>query len=416
MGSGDCRNDRADRVKAFATRAAPSQTEFVALMAMLFATVALSIDAMLPALPTIAAELTPDDVNRAQLVVSSLFLGMGIGTLIAGPVSDAIGRKRTLLICAAIYVVGAALCLVAPSLEMLLFARLLQGLGAAGPRSAGMAMVRDLYKGRDMARIMSFVMMIFTLVPAVAPLIGQTILLFGSWRLIFAAFIVFALLVNGWFLWRQTETLAPPARRPLQLVLLWQAMKELTRHRIALISTLCQGLTLGALLASLSSLQSIFGDRFDRADSFPLWFAFIAICAMSGSVINSRVVVRLGMRTVLRGTYATQLGLNLGILALNLSGALSLEAEFALLILWAVGVFGAMGLTMGNLNALAMEDLGHIAGFAASVIAAASTVLSVLLAVPVGLAFNGTEIPLVAGGTVFAALALGLMQLVKKPA
>ena len=208
----------------------PSQNEFVAMMAMLFATIALSIDAMLPALPAIAAELTPGDVNRAQLVVSSFFLGMGAGTLIAGPVSDAFGRKSVILACAAIYLVGAALCVAAPSLEMLLFARVLQGIGAAGPRAVGTAMIRDLYKGRDMARIVSFVMMIFTLVPAVAPLMGQGILLIGSWRLIFAAFMVFALIVNGWVALRLPETLAIAARRPLRIALLWQAARELGRH------------------------------------------------------------------------------------------------------------------------------------------------------------------------------------------
>ena len=154
----------------------PSQREFVAMMAMLFASVALSIDAMLPALPAIASELSPSDVNRAQLVISIFFAGMGLGTLIAGPVSDAIGRKLTLILCAVTFLVGAALSAAAPSLDMLLAARFLQGIGAAGPRSAGMAVVRDLYKGRDMARIVSLVMTIFALVPAVAPLMGQIVL------------------------------------------------------------------------------------------------------------------------------------------------------------------------------------------------------------------------------------------------
>ena len=385
------------------------------MMAMLFATIALSIDAMLPALPAIAAELTPGDVNRAQLVVSSFFFGMGFGTLIAGPVSDAFGRKSVILACAAIYLVGAALCFAAPSLEILLFARVLQGIGAAGPRAVGTAMIRDLYKGRDMARIVSFVMMIFTLVPAAAPLIGQGILLIGSWRLIFAAFMVFALIVNGWVALRQPETLAIAARRPLRIALLWQAARELSRHRIALISTLCQSLTLACLIATLSSQQAIFEQRFDRAASFPLWFAFVALCAISGSVVNSRIVMRVGMRAVVKATYVAQVGLSVVILLLNLSGALPEALVFPSHVLWSIGVFAMMGLTLGNLNALAMEDLGHIAGFAASVITAASTVLSVLLAVPVGLAFDGTQVPLLVGATMFAVLALGLMQFVRKP-
>ncbi len=386
------------------------------MMAMLFATTALSIDAMLPALPAIAAELTPGDVNKAQLVVSMFFAGLGAGTLIAGPVSDSIGRKISLIGCAAIYIVGALLCAMAQSLEMLLFARFLQGVGACGPRAVGMAMVRDLYKGRDMARIVSFVMMIFTIVPAVAPLIGQGILLFGGWREIFMAFIVFTLLIQSWVSIRQPETLRPESRRRLHLSLLFAAGKELVQHRVALISTACQALTTACLLATLSSQQGIFEQHFDRAATFPLWFALIAICSVAGSFLNTRVVVQYGMRRVLVLTYVAQFALTLLVLALNATHIMPPQVEFASHIIWSIGIFAMMGLCMGNLNALAMEYLGHIAGFAASMITAFSTVGAVLIAVPVGLAFDGTQIPLLMGTAVFSGLALALMQLVKKPA
>jgi len=391
----------------------PSPREFVALIAMLFATIALSIDAMLPALPAIAAELSPDDVNKAQLVVGVFFAGMGVGTLLTGPISDAIGRKAALLGCAVIYLIGTALCAAAPSLEMLLFARFIQGIGASGPRAAGVAMVRDMYKGAEMARIMSFVMMVFSLVPAAAPLMGQFVLLFGSWRLIFVAFIFFALATNLWLILRQPETLAPANRRRLELGLLWQAAKELGLHRIALISTLCQSLTTASLVATLSSQQGIFAQRFNSVDTFPMWFGVIALCSISGSFINTRIVRRLGMQRVVRATYVAQLGMTLVVLGLVTLVPLPLPVEFALHILWSIGIFAMMGLTMGNLNAMAMEKLGHIAGFAASVITAASTVLSVVLAVPVGLAFDGTQIPLLIGASVFSALALTLVLTVR---
>jgi DHA1 family bicyclomycin/chloramphenicol resistance-like MFS transporter len=393
----------------------PSQREFVAMMALLFAMIALSIDSMLPALPAIAADLTPLDVNAAQLVVSSFFFGMGFGTFIAGPMSDAFGRKRVIAAFAVIYVAAAILCAVAPSLQMLLLARVIQGIGAAAPRVVGMAMVRDMYKGREMERIVSFVMTIFMVAPALAPLMGQGILLFGSWRAIFMALVVLGVLVNAWVLWRQPETLVAAKRRPLHLGVLWQAAKELARHRIALIATLCQTLTSGCLLATITSQQGIFEETFPRAGTFPLWFGFIAICASGGSFLNSRVVVRLGMRAVIRAAYTVQVGLTLLILGLDASGAMPAVLVFPAHILWSIGVFATMGLTMGNLNALAMEDLGHIAGFAASMITATSTVLSVLIAVPVGLAFNGTQIPLMVGVAVFSALALALILTVKKP-
>ncbi len=379
------------------------------MIAMLFATIALSIDAMLPALPAIAAELSPADVNKAQLVVGVFFAGMGVGTLLTGPISDAIGRKAALIGCAVIYLIASALCAAAPSLDLLLFARFLQGIGASGPRAAGVAMVRDKYKGAEMARIMSFVMMIFALVPAAAPLLGQVILLFGSWRLIFVAFICFALIVNAWMILRQPETLALTHRRPLQFGLLWQAAREMGRHRVALISTLCQTLTSASLVATLSSQQGIFAERFGSVATFPTWFAVIALVSISGSYVNTLTVRRLGMFRVVRATYIGQLGMTLAVLALITLLPLPRSVEFALHILWSIGIFATMGLTMGNLNAMAMEKLGHIAGFAASVITAASTVLSVLIAVPVGLAFNGTQVPLMVGASVFCVIALLLV-------
>jgi MFS transporter, DHA1 family, multidrug resistance protein len=387
-----------------------SQTEFIAMMAMLFATIALSIDAMLPALPAIAAELSPADPNRAQLVISSFFFGMGFGTLIAGPVSDAFGRKPVIFACAAIYLVGAGLSYLATSLEMLLAARVLQGLGAAAPRVVGMAMVRDLYKGRDMARIVSLVMMIFMIVPALAPLLGQAILLVGDWRTIFGAIALIAFCANAWVLLRQPETLPAPARRPMRAAILWQSAKEIACHRIAVISTLCQTLGTACLLAALASQQAIFDQVFGRAGTFALWFGFIALCAASGSLINSRIVMRLGMRRVILVSYLAQVGFTLVILPPLAAGLLPTAIAFPAHVLWSIGVFAMMGLTQGNLSALAMEDLGHVAGLASSMMTAVSTVFAVVLAVPVGLAFNGTPVPLMIGVGLFSAAAYGLMR------
>ena len=191
-----------------------SMPEFIALIAMLFATIAFSIDAMLPALPEIAATLTPLDPNKAQLIVTSFVLGMGIGTLFAGPLSDSFGRRNVIVGGAVLYCAAAAIAMVAPSLETVLAARVLQGLGAAGPRVVSLALVRDLYKGREMARVVSFAMMIFTLVPAVAPLAASGIIAAWGWRAIFAAFILFAILAVVWMMLRQPETLPRAARRP----------------------------------------------------------------------------------------------------------------------------------------------------------------------------------------------------------
>ncbi|MDP3195801.1 MAG: multidrug effflux MFS transporter [Tabrizicola sp.] len=386
----------------------PSQTEFVALVAMLFATIAISIDAMLPALPEIAATLSPDAPNAAQLVVTSFVLGMGIGTLFTGPLSDAFGRKRVILVGSGLYALAALACFFAPSLEVLLAARLLQGLAAAAPRTVAIAMVRDLYAGREMARIMSFAMMIFTIVPALAPLMGQGIIALGGWHSIFLAYILFSGLCMLWLGLRQPETLPLAKRRPLHIGDLWRGTKELFTHRIIVVSTLLQTLTLAALFATLSSLQGIFERQFDRAESFPLWFAVIAVASMGGSLLNSRIVMTIGMRRVVQRSYATVLVLSLIALASLGTGLLQGNLSFAMQMAWCIGIFSMTGLTMGNLNALAMEPVGHIAGLAASVISSIATVGSVMLAIPVGLAFNGTSTPLLIGATGLIALSLVL--------
>ncbi len=386
----------------------PSRAEFIALLALLFATIALSIDAMLPALPQIAAAMSPEMPNKAQLVITSFVFGMGFGTLFAGPLSDAFGRKTIIIAGFALYIAAAFACWAAPSLETLLIARAVQGVGASAPRTVSIAMVRDLFKGREMAQIVSVAMMIFTLVPAVAPLMGQGVMAVAGWQAIFLVYMGFAALVMLWIGARQPETLPLADRRPLALRSLASATVEVLSHRIVLISIATQTLTLGMLFAALSSMEGIFDQVFDRADSFPLWFAVIAVASMSGSILNAKLVMKLGMRVMVKATYAGLLAATLIYLAAAATGLMPPTLAFAAHILWSIVLFAVMGLTLGNLSALAMEPLGHIAGLAASVTSAIATVASVLLAVPVGLMFNGTQLPLLIGVSVYGALALVL--------
>ena len=371
--------------------------EFIALIAMLFATIAFSIDAMLPALPDIAAELSPEAVNRAQLIVTSFVLGMGIGTLFAGPLSDSFGRRTVIVGGAVLYCGAAALAMVAPSLETVLAARILQGIGAAGPRVVSLALVRDLYKGREMARVVSFAMRIVTLVPAVAPLAASGIIAGFGWRAIFAAFILFAVIATGWLWLRQPETLPQDARRPLALAPLRQALREVLTHRTVLMAIAVQTLCFACLFGTLSSTQQIFDQTFDRGDSFPLWFALIALLSSSASMINAALVVRLGMRALISATLQAQIGLSALFALLWVTGALPPMLIFPAYILWTTSVFMMAGLVLGNLNAIALEPMGHIAGMAASVSGAVATVLAVMIAAPMGLAFDGTPLPLALG-------------------
>ncbi|MDN5788137.1 MFS transporter [Pseudorhodobacter sp.] len=393
---------------------AMGQSEFIALIAMLFATVAFSIDSMLPALPSIAAELTPDAPNTAQLILTSFVLGMGLGTFVAGPLSDSFGRRRIIVSGAVLYCFAAGVAYFAPTLETMLAARIIQGLGAAGARVVSLALVRDLYKGRDMARIVSFAMMIFTLVPAIAPLAASGIISAFGWRSIFVTFIAFSVISMVWLMMRQPETLPLASRRPFRAAPLIAALKEVLSHRVIRTTIAVQTLIFGALFGTLSSAQQIFEDVFNRADSFPLWFAVVAICAGTASPTNAFLVGRVGMRSMITTTLIAQIALSAVTIALALSGILTGGAGFALFVIWMIGVFAMAGLTLGNLNALALEPVGHIAGMAASVTGAIATVCAVMLAAPLGLAFNGTYLPLVLGVLVMSILALLLMLTLPK--
>lgn len=391
-----------------------AQGEFIALIAMLFATIAFSIDAMLPALPRIAQELTPANPNAAQLIITSFVLGIGLGTLVAGPLSDSFGRKPVIVAGAVIYCLAAAVAYTAPTLETVLAARLVQGLGAAGPRVVSLALVRDLYKGREMARVVSFAMMIFALAPAFAPLLGSAIIAGFGWRGIFLAFITFSAISMLWFGIRQPETLPVALRRPLRAGPLGQALHEVLANRVVVTAMVVQTLVFACLFATLSSIQPVFDQSFGRATGFPFWFGLIALLASSASLLNATLVVRLGMRFLITVTLGAQVVASLTMAGLTAYGVLPEGLAFPLYIAWTTSVFFMAGLTLGNLNALALEPMGHIAGMAASVTGALATVGSVALAVPLGLAFDGTPVPLALGIAALTAAGFGMMRTIPR--
>jgi len=390
--------------------AALGRGEFVAMMAVLISSVAFSIDAMLPALPRIAADLTPQAVNRAQMVLTSFVLGLGIGTFVAGPLADRFGRKATIIAGMALYALAALAAAAAPTLEWLLALRLLQGIGAAGPRIASLALVRDLYQGRQMAQITSFIMTIFILVPALAPSVGAVIMAIAGWRGIFPAFALFGLTGAAWLALRQPETLPPERRRPLRLRPLRQAVREVVGHRLVRLYIAVLALGFGQMFAVLSAIQQIYDVTFGIRESFPLWLMGSALLSGGGTLINARLVVRLGMRRLAIAAYATQTVLSAALLAAMWAGAIPAHLAFPAFYLWTISVFFMAGLTFGNLNALALQPMGHIAGTASSVIGAISTVGAVAIAAPIGLAFDGTPAPLIAGTFACSALAWILMR------
>ncbi len=387
------------------------QAEFVALMAMLIGTIAFSIDAMLPALPAIAAELTPDAPNRAQLIVTSFVLGMGVGTLVTGPLSDALGRKPVIIGFAGIYILGAVLATWSDTLGTMLASRVLMGIGAAGPRVVALALVRDMYAGAAMARIMSFVMMIFTLAPAVAPSLGALVLTVADWHAIFWMLVVFAAVSATWLAVRQPETLLPPQRRAFRPARLMEGARIVLGNPLIRRSIAIQTLLFGAFLGVISSVQPLFDVGYGRADTFPLWFAAIAAGAALSSGLNAAIVERVGMLRVLSLAIATVIVVTACFLATLLIGVPD-RAAFPLLLVWLLAIFGMLGLTIGNINAVAMEPVGHVAGMAASIIGAIATIVSVGIAAPLGLAFDGTAVPLATGVLVLLSAALWLTRTV----
>lgn len=387
-----------------AARPTISQTEFIALMAMLFATIAFSVDSMLPAMPEITAELTPDAPNRAQLIITSFVLGMGIGTLFTGPLSDAFGRKPIILAGAVLYCIASVLAWISNDLETVLIARVLQGLGAAGPRVASLAIVRDLFSGREMARLMSFIFLVFSLFPAVAPAMGAGIIWFTGWRGIFGAFIIFAIVSNLWLSLRLSETLQPVNRRPFSAADLWAGTKEVVGVKIVRQVIVVQSLGFGMLFAVLSATQQVFDFTFGYADSFPIWFAAIALLAASSSMVNARYVKQFGMRPIIRLTLIGQATISVAVSLLWVSGVVTGHLDFALFFLWTTSVFFMAGLTFGNLNTLAMEPMGHRAGLTASVVGSVATVFGAVIGALIGQAFDGTPLPLAVGSAICAVI------------
>ncbi len=379
--------------------------EFIAMMAMLFSMVAFAIDAMLPGLPQIASELTPDAPNRAQLVVTAFMFGMGAGTFFAGPLADAYGRIAISTIGVAIFIAGTLLAYAAPSLELLLAARVLQGLGVAGPRIAPLAIIRDLFEGRKMAQITSFVTMVFMLVPAAAPSVGALIIDQWNWRAIFLAFAVFAVVAALWLNIRQDETLAEEDKRPLNYQVLKSGFLEIITNRMVVTYTLIMTLAFATLIGQLSSTQQIYTDTFGKTENFPLWFALTALLAAPATFLNAMLVLRVGMRRMALWAFGMQAIISTIIGAIFLSGVLPWDSLFYLWFFWSTVNLFTAGLTLGNLQALALQPLGHIAGFGASVTIATSTIIAVFVGGPIGLSFDGTPIPLVIGVAILAIIA-----------
>ncbi|RME18627.1 MAG: MFS transporter [Alphaproteobacteria bacterium] len=386
--------------------------ELVLLLAALMSMMAFSIDSVMPALPAIAEAFVPEAPSRAQLVILAFVFGTGAGQLVIGPFSDRFGRRPALVLGVGTYVLGALMALGATSLGALLAARLVQGLGAAGSRVVSQAVMRDLFSGRAQARVGSLVFTFFVMVPAVAPFIGQQVIAQTGWRGLFWVYVAMGGAVLGWFLLRQPETLTETNRRPFRLAPVLRAMAEVLRQPVARRYLIVSTLGFGQLMAYIASAQQVFAGAFGVGERFPLYFAIIALISAGSGFLNARLVMHLGMRPMAMVAFGAQIGLAGAFWALWASGAVEALApglSLGLFLGWSVTLFFMNGLTFGNITALAMEPLGHIAGTASAVIGALSSVGGVFIALPIGQAFDGSPRPLALGVALCSALAFALV-------
>lgn len=382
-------------------------------MAAMTALDALSIDSMIPALAQIDADLAMSHANQRQWIVTSLFFGFAVGVLVFGFVADAVGRRRPVMCAFAIFAVGTVICIQSNSLGWMLVGRICQGIGASGPYVLSIAIVRDAYQGRQMARIMSLVMMVFIGVPIIAPFIGQLVLMVAGWRSIFGVLLIYCIAVAVWFWQRQPESLVPEKRVPLRIKSIWSNAGEVIGNKQCRTYTIAMALVTGAFIAYLSTAQQIFQEIYHIGIKFPLVFASLASTIGLSSWLNSRWVERLGMARLLgRALIAVFCASAVYLVASLLWGT---TPPFWFYYLYLALVIFCYGLIFGNLTSLALEPMGHIAGAASSLVNCVATIGALMVAATIGVNLGKTVLPLVIGFGVSCLLAWLITRKIDRP-
>ncbi len=379
--------------------------EFLALIGVMMAVGALSLDMMLPALGVMGDELGLTDPNRRQEVITAFLVGIGVGQLFYGPLSDLYGRKRMLLIGLGIFTVASLWATVADSFDMLLAARALQGFGAAAPRVISAAVVRDLFVGDRMARVMSFAMLVFIVVPIFAPALGMAVLLVGDWPAIFLFTAAFALLLALWSGMRLPEThgkTAGPGRSLGSRIV--HGIQVVLTTRITLGYTVALGFLFTLLMTYVATSQQVFQDIYQQGDRFPLVFGAIAAVIAFANVLNARFVLRYGAARI------AQVSLWLLVIVTALLLLFCFRGNPSLPVYWVFmsAILFLFAAITPNLNALAMVPMGHVAGTASSFIGFFTTLMASGLGWLIGSQLNGQVLP-IAVGFFLSALAAALI-------
>jgi DHA1 family bicyclomycin/chloramphenicol resistance-like MFS transporter len=379
-----------------------SGVEFIGLMAALMALNSLAIDVMLPALPAMGDALGVASDNERQLVISAYMVGFGIAQLFFGPITDRFGRRSPLFVGMVIYIICAFAATFAPTFGLLLAVRFAQGVGAAATRVIAMSVIRDRYSGREMASIMSLTFMVFMALPILAPGIGQVILFVGTWHYIFLFMTGLAIVIMVWAFFRMPETLHPEYRRELKLSVITDGFRLVFGNRLAIFYGIAGMFFFGSNMGFIISSQQIFVDIYKFGDWFPVAFAAVASLMAVANFVNSRIVKQYGQRRVSHSATLVYIGCGAVLLALSLRGQVDFWAFFSIL---AIMQF-AFACASSNVNSLAMEPLGQVAGTAAAVFGFLQTVGGAVLGTLIGQQFNGTLTPNSAGFVVMGLLVL----------
>lgn len=386
------------------TLGAMGRAEFIAMMAFLMALNALAIDIMLPGLQEIGAALNVENENHRQYVVSAYLIGFGVAQLFYGPISDRLGRRIPMIAGLTIYVLSSLAVLFVPSFETLLLLRFIQGIGSAATRVITVSIVRDVFGGRQMAEVMSLIMMVFMVIPVVAPGTGQVIMLFGDWHWIFVFMAVIAVIIGVWMYVRLPETLAKEDVRPFTPRVIFDGFRIVLTNRVALCYTIASTFIFGALFGFINSAQQIYVGIYGLGVWFPVAFAAVAIFMALSSFVNAKLVGRFGMRTLSHASLIGFIAINFIWLVVQLLGPQPMPF-FLFLAFFSLAMF-QFGWIGSNFNSLAMEPLGHVAGTASSVLGFMGTVGGSLIGAGIGQAYNGTALPMVAGYFIVSVIGL----------
>jgi DHA1 family bicyclomycin/chloramphenicol resistance-like MFS transporter len=368
------------RSAAEVTQERPS-AKFVLTLGALIAIGPLTIDTYLPAFPSITTDLETTSA-AVQLTLTGTLIGMAVGQLLIGPISDAIGRRRPLVAGIALHVLASLLCMVAPDIVTLGILRVLQGLGVAAAVVVATAMVRDVSSGVGAARLLSRLMLVMGAAPVLAPTLGSQILRFTDWRGVFVALALLGLVLIVVAVTSLPETLPPSQRRAGGVVSAVRTYGSLFSDRVFVGLVLVTGLSMGALFGYVAGSSFVFQDQYGLSEQqFGLAFGAGSIALIGGTQVNGLLLrwyqPRLILATALVGGFVSGIAL-LVVAATGVGGLVGL-----LIPMW--GALGAAGLVLPNAPALALSRHGEKAGAAAALLGAVQFALGALTAPLVGL-------------------------------